>query len=471
MRQQAIIAARTANGAHETAEIEALADASGYDVVETVTQTRREDPSYYLGQGKAETITQIVAEENVGTVIVDGALTPTQTRNLQELFDGSVDVLDRERLILDVFADQASTKTAALQVEYAKLRYRLPRIQAELQEGTGNDAQRPEPSQRIDGEHRRIRELRNRMDRIEAELATRSETEARRRAQRHEQGFDLLAIVGYTNAGKSMLLHRLADDLAVADQDPGHEDLDPVAAVEDRLFRTLETTTRRVTIRGRPTLATDTVGFVDDLSHEVVRSFGTTLGAAREADVVVLVADALDDPEEFAEKLRVSIDAIDGRDGQTDPDKRTDPAEANSEEDSPLRGSILPVLNKIDRLDEESLQKRFDALGRLRTRLGEQGRPIADRLAAPVAISALRGDGIERLQDRIETDLPASTAEFNLPNCGETQALLAWAHEHGTVEDVSYTGDRVQVSFTGRPDIVEQAREKAATIEEGSTVP
>ena len=461
MVQQAIVAARTADEEPDTTEIEALAEAAGYDVIEVSTQRRREDSGHYLGRGKAEAIGRTAATADADAVIVDGRLGPTQAHNLRSLFPDGVDVLDRERLILDVFADGATTKTAALQVEYADLKYTLPRVRAELQQGVGNEAQRPEPSQVVDGEHRRIRELQRRMDRIEAELSERTRVEARRRARRRDDGFDLLAIAGYTNAGKSTLLHRLADDLEVEDHGSDHDDLDPVAAIEDRLFRTLETTTRRVTVRGRPTLATDTVGFVDDLSHELVRSFGTTLGAARDADVVLLVADALDDPPVLTEKVRVSLDAISGRDSTTaDPQRPTEDTGAPR----PIEGRIVPVLNKIDRIDPDGLDERVAAIERLRDEFADEERPIAGLLRSPVPVSALEGTGIERLQDRIEGCLPAETVSLELPNCGETQAVLAWIHEHGVVEDVDYADDRVRIRCTGRPDVIERAREKAASV-------
>jgi GTP-binding protein HflX len=438
MSRQAILATRTEQEQPDTSEIDALAAAAGYDVAATLTQQRAEDPAYYFGRGKAEAIAEAVREHDGDVLIVDGALSPTQACNLRELCGAAVEVLDRRRLILQVFADQATTRTAQLQIELAELTYRLPRIQTALREGEGNDAQRAPASAVVDGEHGRIRSIKQRIDQLEQKLEQRTAATARHRDQRREQGFDLIAIVGYTNAGKSTLLHRLADDLDV-DTESSHADLDAVAAVEDRLFKTLETTTRRATVDGRPVLATDTVGFVDALPHDVIESFGTTLGAARDADVVLLVVDVTNPPEAIENTLRISLDAI----GDCD-------------------GTVLPVANKLDQLHESVLAGRLETIKSVRRDLERADDQIADSLVEPVAVSALDGTGESRLEERISQELSHDRITLTLPNDGESQAVLSWGYENGAVSDLDYRGEQVRFTFAGRPDVVEQLKRKKA---------
>lgn len=436
MKRNAIVAARATHEQPDTTEIERLAKAARYEIAETFTQIRAEDTTYYLGSGKAKTVAQAAKHKQVDTIIIDGALTPTQTHHLSTLLPESVRVRDRQRLILDIFEDQARTKTAQLQVELAQLRYDLPRVKADLRGGEGNAAERPEPAARRYGEHPTIRSIRQRIDRIEADL------EECEHARQNDTAFDQLAIVGYTNAGKSTLLHRLADDLDFSEMDPEHDDLDAVAEVEDRLFKTLQTTTRRVTIAGRPIVATDTVGFIEDLSHELVQSFGSTLGAARDAAVILLVTDASDEPHRFERKVHTAIDAIGDHEG-----------------------ILLPVLNKIDRTDRGVIRNRSNTIEDVFSDRFDSDDPAGDDVVKPVAISATEGTGTRRLCNRILELLPTSSTTFTVPNCGSAQAFLSWAYEHGSVRDVSYGAETMSFRFEGRPAIVEQAKGKAEAID------
>jgi GTP-binding protein HflX len=254
---------------------------------------------------------------------------------------------------------------------------------------------------------------------------------AERRAARREEGFGLVAIAGYTNAGKSTLLHQLADDMAIDDLEGGHADLDGEAEVEDRLFKTLETTTRRATLDGRRLLLTDTVGLVDGLPHELVASFSATLDAVADSDVGLLVVDASDPLETLREKLRVSLAELD------------DP-----------RGELVAVLNKTDLVSEEPLAERREAVA-------EQ-----EGIDEVVPVSAIEGTGIDRLQSVVCDALPAAESEFDLPNDGDTQSFIAWAHEHGRVE-TAYDGDRVRVRFEAPPSVVERAVSRAESLRNG----
>jgi GTP-binding protein HflX len=411
---RAVVAARATDQRPDTAEIEGLAESAGYEIVAALTQRRREDAGTWLGRGTAEAVADRAAETDADAVILDGDLSPGQHASLVDLLPAGIDLVDRYRLVLDIFASGATDRRAALQIESATLRYRLPRLRQVTEESLLNEATE-KGSPVIDAERR--------IDAIEAKLDDIAERARKRRAERREAGFGLVAIAGYTNAGKSTLLHRLAEDLAVEDRGPDHPDLDATAPVEDRLFVTLETVTRRGTVGGRDVLYTDTVGLVDALPHDLVESFSATLTEVAAADVALLVVDATDPPERLREKVRVSLAALD------------DP-----------RGELVAVLNKIDASDAAGVAERRAAL--------------ADLVPDVVAVSALEGRGIDRLRERIGAALPTDQATFRLPNDEDAQAFLAWAHDHGAVV-TRYESDTVRVDFRAPPGIVERARARA----------
>ncbi|GAB3416930.1 GTPase HflX [Haloparvum alkalitolerans] len=447
--------ARDADAVPDTTEIRALTEAVGYSVVDAVTQRRREDPTYAVGRGKAEELMRRAAETDADAVVYDGELTPGQTAALTDLLPAGVSVLDRTRVVLDRFADGADSRAATLQVDLARLRYWKPRLRELIARDYADDL-------RFHNEDdRRVLDVERRIEATERALDAVTETRRERRRERREAGFDLVALAGYTNAGKSTLLRRLADDLDDPDGVPatggtaaagatpatggdGHADVATAATVADRLFETLETTTRRATVGGRRLLVTDTVGFVDALPHEAVRSFRATIAATREADAVLLAVDATDAPDRLREKVAVSLRAV--------------------EETS---GPVLPVLTKVDALaGPESIDARLAAVDEAAAALSGAGVPAADRLLDPVPVSALDGTGIDRLRERTVAALPTAETTLDLPNDGATQRLLAWAHDHGDVRDVSYEADAVRVRFAGRPDVVAEADRRAAALGE-----
>ncbi|MFD1512868.1 GTPase HflX [Halomarina rubra] len=410
----AVVAARRTDDEPDTTEIRRLTAAAGYEVVAERTQRRARDAGYGLGQGKAEAVAETAADHDVDAVVYDGALSPGQYANWAALLPPDVELLDRYRLVLGIFAEGAADRAAQLQVELATLEYRLPRLRQVTEESLLNQATEKGSV---------VLDVEDRIDRLHNELQAVSDRAERRRTERREQGFDPVAIAGYTNAGKSTLLHRLADDLSVESLGTGHADLDDTAAVEDRLFETLETTTRRATVGGRRVLLTDTVGLVDALPHDLVASFSATLDAVADADVGLLVVDASDPVEAVREKLRVSLGELD------------DP-----------RGELLVVLNKRDLLDDGALDECREAVADL------------DRVDDVLAVSAVEGTGVDALCDRVHEALPGETLRANLPNGGDTEAFLAWAHDHGTVVGREYDGETVHFTFEARPALVERAR-------------
>ncbi|MFW5938141.1 MAG: GTPase HflX [Halanaeroarchaeum sp.] len=423
---KAIIVKRVDSGTPDTAEIRELARAAGYDVVGEVTQSRTEDPALNVGEGKADEMAAMAAEHAVDAVIFDNRLGPYQTYNLGNKLPDGVEVVDRFKLILDIFGQRARTRKAQLQVELAELRYELPRAEAKI-----SLARREEhPGFMGLGEYdeNRERDIKARISRIRDELESIERTEEHRREQRRDSGFDLVAMAGYTNAGKSTLLRRLAADLDVDENEDVHPDLDTTAESEDRLFTTLGTTTRRADIDRRDVLLTDTVGFISDLPHWLVESFKSTLDSVYRADLVLLVVDVSEPIEDVREKLVTSHDVLYERN----------------------EAPIVTVLNKTDLVPEAELAEKREALSALAPN--------------PVAVSAKEGDNVDALRDRIGRELPDWVRErLVLPMSDDTMSVVSWIHDNAHVEDVTY-GDDVVVDFEAKAAIVDRARAKAANL-------
>jgi GTP-binding protein HflX len=427
---RAVIVKRVEEGDAETTEIRDLARAAGYDVVGEVTQTRTEDPAYHVGEGKVATIAEIVDREDASVVVFDNQLGPYQTFNIGNELPSGVRVIDRFRLILEIFGQRAQTRKAQLQVELAELRYELPR--AEAKASLASRDERPGFMGLGEYDESREEDIKARISRIRDELETIERTAEKRRQHRREAGFDLVALAGYTNAGKSTLLRRLAADLDVDENESIHPDLDETAESEDRLFTTLGTTTRRAAMERRDVLVTDTVGFISDLPHWLVESFKSTLDAVYRADLVLLVVDVSQPVADIREKLVTSHDTLYERN----------------------EAPIVTVLNKVDRIDPAELDRKREALGALAPN--------------PVAVSARTGENLDALRDRIDRELPDFESErLVMPMTDDTMSVVSWIHDHAHVEDVDY-GDQVIVEFEGRPAVVEQSRAKAGALVDGT---
>ena len=417
----AIIAKRTDEQPIDTAEIRALATSAGYDIVGELTQVRKPAPNTEFGAGRLADLAALVNETGTDVVIVDNDLGPNRTFALRDRID--CEVIDRKRLVLDVFADRANTRRARLEIRLAELQYELPLAEERAKRGEasgrmGFKSRGESPAERIRANYRRqIRDLETQLDEVET-------SDDRRRMDRHEAGFDLVALAGYTNAGKSTLLRRLADDLAVDENEDKHADLDRTAESKDQLFTTLDTTTRRATLSGRRLLLTDTVGFISGLPHWLVDSFESTLTAAYTADAVCLVIDGTDDTETIREKTGTSLGVLRGhRDGK-----------------------IVPIMNKAD----------------IASALEEKAQLVASITdAEPVVMSALADDDFDALAARLGGELRAhEQASISVPNSEETMSLVSWIYDHADVDDITYD-EEVTVEFNARPEVVEQARGRA----------
>jgi len=422
-----VVAKRVDRGDADLTEISDLARAAGYEVVGELTQTREEDAAFHFGEGKVGELASLVAREDAAAVVFDNRLGPYQTYNIAQKLPDDAEVIDRFTLILDIFGQRANTRKAQLQVELAELRYELPR--AEAKASLAKRDERPGFMGLGEYDESREQDIKAQISRIKNELDAIADKEETRREQRRESGFDLVALAGYTNAGKSTLMQRLAADLEVGQNDDLHPDLDPTAESQDKLFTTLGTTTRRAETGKRDVLLTDTVGFVSDLPHWLVESFKSTLDSVYRADLVLLVVDASEPVEEMREKLVTSHDTLYERN----------------------EAPIVTVFNKVDKVDAAELDEKRAALSALAPN--------------PVAVSGLTGENVEELAARVEDELPAWERErLLLPMADDTMSLVSWLYDHAHVETEEYEGEQVHVEFEARPAIVEKARAKAADL-------
>ncbi len=372
------------------AELAALTAAAGAEVVGSASQKRAHpDPTWYFGKGRAADLADEKALSGFSVLVVDDELSPAQQRTLEKLLDGKV--VDRSALILDIFARHARTREGRLQVELAQLEYHLPRLTrmwTHLSRTAGGIGARGPGESQLETDRRRIREkihrLRGEISRVKRHRAT-----AGRRRDRSE--VPVVALVGYTNAGKSTLLNALTD----AD-----------AFVADMPFATLDPTSRRITLEShRKVVLTDTVGFINKLPHDLVDAFRATLEEVLRADLLLEVVDA-SDPDFIAQQETV--------------------ATVLEELGAGGKPRIL-VFNKLDRLN-----------GAVAT----AGPPPSDDDVAYV--SALTGDGLDALRDRIATALRGRLVPVDAVVPYPRAELLARARSAGEVTE-RFTDDGVRI--------------------------
>ncbi len=384
VRQRALLVG-TGFGSRSVEEAEAsleelalLADTAGAVPVETVLQRRdTPHPATYIGAGKADELRELADGADIDVVVFDDELTPNQQRNLEKLFER--DVVDRVALILDIFAQHATSQEGMVQVELAQLRYRLPRLRGRglqlSQQGGGIGTRGPGETQ-LEVDRRRIQ---RRVSKLEADLDRLARTRATQRKSRRRRDVPVVALVGYTNAGKSTLLNVLTRS---------------DAAVEDRLFSTLDPTIRRLPLPGGETvLLADTVGFVRRLPHQLVEAFRSTLDEVVDADLLVQVLDG------SSWEADAQIEAV-----------RTVLREIGAGE----RPELL-VFNKLDVADPDG---------------------IDDLLAAhpgSVTVSAATGEGAEKLVEVISRRLRALGTIVELLVPYDRGDVLAAVHRDGEV--------------------------------------
>jgi GTP-binding protein HflX len=372
-------------------ELELLIDTAGADVVARLVQ-RRDSPdhTWYIGKGKAEELRDVCLMVDADTVVFDNELAPAQQYNLEKLLGRTA--LDRTAVILDIFAQNAHTLEGKAQVELALLRYRLPRLRrganAKLSQQRGGIGGRFGAGEsKLEVDRRRIM---RRIAKLEDDLRALGSNRQLQRKSRERSGLAAVTIVGYTNAGKSTLLNRLTQAGVLA---------------EDRLFATLDPTTRRLSLPGgEPVLLTDTVGFVRRLPHGLVEAFKSTLEVASEADFLVHVVDcAAPDPEGQIAAVREVLGEIDA-----------------------LKVPELLVFNKADAAPDVAAE-------------------LVELHPGSVAVSARTGDGIDLFLRTLGDRLRSITTVVELLVPYERGDVVASIHREGEVVSTFHTDEGVRV--------------------------
>lgn len=365
-------------------ELKRLLETAGGEPAAIVLQNRpHPEKATLIGSGKCEEIASLVkADDRIGLVVFDHELSPSQIANVEDIV--GVRVIDRTMLILDIFALHAVTGEGKLQVEIACLRYTAPRLVGhgkDLSRLGGGIGTRGPGESKLESDRRHIR---RRIEALEAELGDLERTRSVKRAQRTRSGIPTVAIIGYTNAGKSTLLNRLTDAGILA---------------EDKLFATLDPTTRRLTLpEGTEVLLTDTVGFIDRLPTHLVKAFRSTLEELTYCDFILRLTDGSEEPGERERKRAVTDGLI---------------RELNAG-DKPL----LEVYNKMDLVED----------------------PGAQLLPGDaVEISAGTGAGIETLLTVLEQTVNGGKKTLRLFFPHESAAKVSEAYRLATVQSVEYT--------------------------------
>ena len=383
-------------------ELAQLALTAGAEVVGNIVQAKsRPDPAYYIGAGKVRELSLLRQSLEANVVIIDDELSPAQNRNL-ELQLGSK-VIDRTGLILDIFAQRARTREGKLQVELAQLKYLLPRLTGRgvaLSRLGGGIGTRGPGETKLEVDRRR---LRRRIIELEKDLENVKKHRGLHRGQRQAVSVPVVALVGYTNAGKSSVLNKLTGAEVLA---------------EDKLFATLDPTTRRIELPGRAELLlTDTVGFIRKLPHHLVSAFRATLEEVQEADLLIHVADA--SHPEVEQQIAAVNKVLDGL--------------------GVLNKPVILALNKIDRLDGRAAVEDLLRLADL-----------------TVAISALSGEGLEQMLEMVENQLagPKNLIKLLIPY--DQGQILDLLHREGRIATQNYGPDGIIIEAEVNPALRQQ---------------
>jgi GTP-binding protein HflX len=378
-------------------ELTELARTAGAEVICQMTQ-KREAPEAgtYLGKGKLEELSEYCEAEKPDIIIVDGELSPAQQRNIETITDTRV--IDRTTLILDIFAQRALSGEGKLQVELAQLKYSLPRLGGkgtQMSRLGGGIGTRGPGETKLETDRRHIR---RRINALSEDLKALDERRARHRERRKKDGVVTVALVGYTNAGKSTLMNTLTDAGVLA---------------ENKLFATLDPTARALTLPdGSSVLLIDTVGFIRRLPHKLVEAFKSTLDEAVSANVILNICDA--SSEECSEHYKVTMELLEELECGDKP--------------------IITVLNKSDLVSEEEI-------------------PLMNNC---VRVSAKTGEGLEELLERIAKALPPTRKRVKILLPFSLGAAGAELRKTGVVHSEEYTADGLLLDITAEIFILEK---------------
>ncbi len=334
-------------------EFEKLISSLGYEIVGRILLGDKRNAKYFITRGKLQKLKEMVQDLQANKIIVDHVLRTSQWYNLEK--EMGIEVMDKVRLIIEIFADRARSREAMLQVEYARLQYDIPHIKEIIHQIRSGE----HPGWMGGGEYEiadYYEQIRRRMARIRRKIEKLKIQREVRRKMRKDAGYVLVGIAGYTNSGKSTLLKALS----------GRDVL-----IEERMFSTLSTRTSKL---GREKiLITDTVGFVEDMPPYLINAFEPTLEEIYQADIVILLLDGSDDVTTFKRKMNLVLDIIGGK----------------------IHGMIIPVINKID--IAQNIEEEIE---------------IVQEIKEPVLISAVKGTGLDSLIEKIKKEAGIKTYEI-----------------------------------------------------------
>lgn len=395
----------------DTAEIEELCRSADIEIQYVVMQRRsRPDKTYYLGRGRFNELKELLVDRPVDVLVINGELKPSQHFNLENGL--KVECLDRIAVVLDIFTSRAEGRESTLQVELARLRYRVPLMREWVHSAKAGE----HPGFLGGGEYQvdvYYNLIRRRIAQIENELRSLARDGDLRRGMRRYKGFRTVCLAGYTNAGKSSLMRRLT----------GEEVL-----VADRMFSTLGTTTRRV--GSSKILLTDTVGFLKDLPHFMVESFRNTLQDVFTADLVVLVVDSSEPLDKVSSKV-LAVREMLGK--------------------GVLSGKLLVALNKMDQ-DPDRLMEMIAII-----------HDVLDPLSV-IGVSATTGDGVDDLMDAMQSFFrPPVLVRFKAENGSRAATEISRLYDEYFVETVNYS-DLVDVSFRCHEDDLEKVMDRLYSL-------
>lgn len=376
-------------------ELASLAETAGVKIADRIVQRRRKpDPKFYIGKGKVDVIKELARERGAHVILFNDELRPAQARNLEENIGAKI--IDRPQLIMDIFAQRAQTKEAKLQVELAQYEYLLPRLRGwgkSLERQAGGIGTRGPGQTRLARDREKVQ---RRIDSIRAKLKEAEKELDVRRKRRLESNVPIVALIGYTNTGKTTLLNSLT----------GSEGFK-----EDKLFATLDPLTRKFELPDRrKVLLTDTVGLIRKLPHQLIPAFKSTLKSARSADLLLNLMDAT---QEKLEARWQTVNRI-----------------LNEEifDEDQKRPPMINVINKIDLLEP-----------------GKEIESLTSGIENSVAISAKEGDNLARLKDLIAIELGDEVKEIKLHLPYDKAEILDWLHNNGEVKTEEYKGEEIYI--------------------------
>lgn len=385
-------------------ELRLLSQTAGVEVLDTVIQNRDKiDPAYFIGEGKAKTLAGMVEEMDLNVIIFDADLSPAQTRNLEKLSDTRV--MDRSGLILLIFQQHAKTKEAKTQVELARLEYLLPRLTrrwTHLERQAGGIGVRGGMGETQIEIDRRL--IRDRIAKLKSEL---KKVEQQREVRRENRSDEFrVALVGYTNAGKSTLMNRICGDSEVR--------------VEDQLFATLDTTVRSVELNGsHKILISDTVGFIRKLPPQLVASFRSTLGEVREADMLIKVVDITHN--RFQEHLETVNEVLQDMDC--------------------LEIPSITVFNKVDAIDDRNILAM-----------------VKREYPEGILVSAERNLRIDDVIDRVIEQKEEEYISDEITLSVKYGAKIAALHQHAEVLEKNYENTSVHIRYKAHRSKISEIR-------------